>query len=53
MKRFYCTVCKRVKRVRRLPMSTQTPNAVDVTQRQGVCDRHYTVRQTVRKVSAR
>ncbi len=40
MKRFYCTVCKRVKRVRRIPASVTTPNAEKVTERTGECVYH-------------
>ena len=40
MKRFYCTVCKRVKRVRRIPPSVLTPNAEIVTERTGECAYH-------------
>ena len=40
MKRFYCTVCKRIKRVRALPANTQTPLADSPENRIGKCDYH-------------
>jgi hypothetical protein len=40
MKRFYCTVCKRVKRVRRIPLNVVSPNAEIVTERTGECSYH-------------
>lgn len=39
MKRFYCTICKRVKRVRTLPRITDTHSSVP-SNRIGQCDRH-------------
>ena len=40
MKRFYCTVCRKVRRARKLPVLIQTPNAPVVTERVGECDSH-------------
>jgi len=40
MKRFYCTICKRVKRVRKLPATMDTPQADKVVERTGVCNLH-------------
>jgi len=41
MKRFYCTVCKRIKRVRKYPANVVTPNAETVTNRVGSCTYHH------------
>ena len=40
MKRFYCTICRKVKRVRNLPVNTVTPDSDNVYQRTGECNRH-------------
>lgn len=40
MKRFYCTICRKVKRVRKYPTNVATPNAEDIYQREGTCNRH-------------
>jgi hypothetical protein len=48
MKRFYCTVCKRIKRVRNLPVNidrTVTLNGkineyINPEDRRGICNRH-------------
>lgn len=40
MKRFYCTICKRVKRVRKMPTRIQDADSIDVTLRVGECNRH-------------
>lgn len=40
MKRFFCTVCQRVKRVRVLPSNTQSVLAKSPNNRVGQCDRH-------------
>lgn len=48
MKRFYCTVCKKFKRVRQMPSNVATPNANKVADRVGVCKWHV----TAKKVSA-
>jgi hypothetical protein len=42
MKRFFCTICKRVKRVRRLPITIV--NAENPVERTGKCDYHVTGR---------
>jgi len=39
MKRFYCTVCKKIKRVRRWPASVN-PHEIKPDNRVGVCNRH-------------
>lgn len=39
-KRFYCTVCKKVKRVRVLPAVVDTPMSPNPANRTGECDRH-------------
>lgn len=41
MKRFYCTVCKKVKRVRRLPALLQNEQSIDPSLRVGACNRHF------------
>jgi hypothetical protein len=40
MKRFYCTVCQKMKRVRKMPRVIQTPKATDPKLRVGQCNRH-------------
>jgi hypothetical protein len=48
MKRFYCTVCKKVRRVRRIPFGTRIAQTSDsgeqvplpVKDRVGFCKRH-------------
>ena len=40
-KRFFCTICGRVKRVRHLPSIIQSPDAVTPAVRKGQCDRHF------------
>ncbi len=40
MKRFYCTICQRVKRVRTLPRNTQSVNSMTPEKRIGTCDKH-------------
>ena len=40
MKRFYCTICQRVKRVRKYPISVSNKLAEDVMARVGRCDKH-------------
>ena len=44
MKRFYCTICKRVKRVRVLPSSVDTHMSPNPANREGMCDRHFAPR---------
>lgn len=41
MKRFFCTICGRVKRVRTLPRNVQSVNSVTPEKRIGACDRHF------------
>lgn len=41
MKRFYCTICKKVKRVRNLPADTIRVESNDPTLRVGTCDKHH------------
>jgi len=40
MKRFFCTVCGRVKRVRKYPTNVVSVHADDVYARRGSCDKH-------------
>jgi hypothetical protein len=40
MQRFYCKVCKRVKRVRHLPVILQNPACIIPEDRIGECDKH-------------
>ena len=40
MKRFYCTVCKKVKRVRRFPVSIEILISVSPIDRTGECNWH-------------
>jgi len=40
MKRFYCTVCEKMKRVRNYPTDVQFVDALDPTMRVGTCSRH-------------
>jgi len=40
MKRFFCTICGRVKRVRKYPISVSNKLAEDVHARVGRCDKH-------------
>ena len=40
MKRFYCTECKKIKRVRVIPLSVKQPEAEDVMERTGKCKWH-------------
>lgn len=43
MKRFYCSVCKRIKRARRYPVSISDTRATKPQDRIGECDWHRTV----------
>lgn len=40
MKRFYCKVCKKIKRVQKFPRVISTPKAETVTDRIGICNHH-------------
>ncbi len=40
MKRFYCTICKRVKRVQNLPLGVENPSAGSPDARIGQCRWH-------------
>lgn len=40
MKRFFCTVCQKVKRVRHYPASVADKYATNPGDRVGQCDRH-------------
>lgn len=42
MKRFFCTVCRRVKRVQQLPRNVGEPEALHVQDRIGTCNKHAT-----------
>src|SRR3546814_10315772 len=53
-KRFYCTVCQRVKRVRHLPRNTQSVNSMTPEKRVGTCDKHaLPVNQEIGRASCR
>jgi len=43
MKRFYCTICRKVKRVRRIPLDVMHPDAEDIYMRVGTCTRHTVI----------
>lgn len=47
MKRFYCTVCKKVRRIRKYPAIITTSKADVVTDRIGKCNRHLVHRKVV------
>jgi hypothetical protein len=47
MKRFYCTVCRKVKRVRRWPSTLKTADSINPFERIGVCERHIIYRAPV------
>ena len=53
MKRFYCTVCGRVKRVRALPNNVQSVNSMTPNKRVGTCDKHYVEHEGYVPVSVR
>jgi hypothetical protein len=40
MKRFFCTKCQKMKRVRNYPTSIENVDAVNPTDRVGECNRH-------------
>lgn len=40
MKRFYCTICKKFKRVRQYPANIQNMDALRVQDRMGTCKWH-------------
>jgi len=40
MKRFYCTICKRARRVRKYPTNVSNVSAENVTDRTGQCAWH-------------
>jgi hypothetical protein len=40
MKRFYCTICKKMKRVQRMPVIIENANSETPEARRGVCNRH-------------
>lgn len=56
MKRFYCTICKKYKRVRQYPPSVVNPHETNPQHRTGVCKWHVNVvveyNKLNRKVSA-
>lgn len=41
MKRFFCTICGRVKRVRKYPTDVMSVHSDNVSMRTGTCTRHY------------
>jgi hypothetical protein len=48
MKRFYCTICKRVKRVRKYPLSVEMTGSDVVALRKGMCSWHHPMSITAR-----
>jgi len=42
MKRFFCTVCNKVKRVQKWPHNVVNADSGVVTQRVGSCNHHFT-----------
>jgi hypothetical protein len=46
MKRFYCSVCMKIKRVRRWPSTVHNVDAIHPADRIGVCERHIIYRAT-------
>ena len=54
MKRFYCTVCQRVKRVQKWPAQITYQESVSPKLREGVCDKHSKpVMRTLRSTTIR
>jgi hypothetical protein len=51
MKRFFCTICQRVKRVRNLPSNVVSVNSMTPTKREGTCDKHFNTPVTIIKKS--
>lgn len=51
MKRFYCTICKRVKRARNIPSVMFNYAAPLPEDRLGECDSHYASRRVQRVVT--
>ena len=49
MKRFYCTICKRIKRVRVYPVSVDHASSDDVMTRKGTCAWHHPSSTTFRR----
>jgi len=50
MKRFFCKVCKKQKRVRRMPDSVTQAQAYNVTERVGMCSWHVIGRVHVPRI---
>lgn len=40
MKRFYCTICRKLKRVQTFPPSVRNRDAANPEERQGFCRKH-------------
>lgn len=51
MKRFFCTKCNRVKRVRSLPTILENKELLDPSLRLGQCNSHYTIKVLKQKIS--
>jgi hypothetical protein len=51
MKRFYCTVCKSIKRVRKLPSNIKSQHSDTVTNRVGICNRHTDSSRSISQLS--
>lgn len=47
MKRFYCTVCKKIKRVRKWPHNVRNVESMDARAREGECNYHYNYQRRV------
>jgi hypothetical protein len=53
MKRFLCTICGRIKRVRKYPSDISHVNSDNVLERTGTCARHYAEPDTYVPVKAK
>jgi hypothetical protein len=51
MKRFYCSICKKIKRVRKMPRVIEMPKAENPFERVGVCNRHTVTTRSNYKVT--
>jgi hypothetical protein len=51
MKRFYCSICKKIKRVRKMPRVIETPNAAAPADRVGICNHHTVTSKSNYKVN--
>jgi hypothetical protein len=53
MTRFYCTTCRKMKRVRHLPAEIRNADAANPRQRLGKCDWHHVTPKAPAKRAAR